>query len=156
MTNHGHMYARGNGATEKGSPNMHSILKYIKLSRRQSWFVIFFHSVPLKSEFVNTGVDGSEEKPKRSDTPKAIIWPWRNSMSQFWVLHVSPFQFMIQHSETVTITVTVTISYAFQYVNCTKTNEILNTFSLLKSLKNWSNTRYINNWYHETSWKCQR
>jgi hypothetical protein len=23
MTNHGHMYARGNGATEKGSPNMH-------------------------------------------------------------------------------------------------------------------------------------
>jgi hypothetical protein len=24
MTNHAHMYARGNGATEKGSPNMHN------------------------------------------------------------------------------------------------------------------------------------
>jgi hypothetical protein len=50
MTNHGHMYARGNGATEKGSPKCTQCLKYIKFSRRQSWSLspsVRFHRMRL-------------------------------------------------------------------------------------------------------------
>ena len=66
MTNHGHMYARGNGATEKGSPNMHSIFKIYLI---KSPPILIRHLLPLssiKGEVVVIGVDGSLEKPKRS------------------------------------------------------------------------------------------
>ena len=65
MTNHGHMYARGNGATEKGSPNMHSIFK---INEIKSPPILIRHLLPLScitGEVVDTGVNGSSEKPKR-------------------------------------------------------------------------------------------
>ena len=65
MTNHGHMYARGNGATEKGSPDMHSIFK---INEIKSPPILIRHLLPLScitGEVVDTGVDGSSEKPKR-------------------------------------------------------------------------------------------
>jgi hypothetical protein len=57
MTNHGHMYARGNGATEKGSPNMHSTFKIYKI---KSPPILIRHLLPFSSiegEFVDTGVE---------------------------------------------------------------------------------------------------
>jgi hypothetical protein len=66
------MYARGNGATEKGSPDMHSIFK---INEIKSPPILIRHLLPfscIRGEVVDTGVDGSSEKPKRSDTPKAI------------------------------------------------------------------------------------
>ena len=65
MTNHGHMYARGNGATEKGSPDMHSIFK---INEIKSTPILIRHLLPfgcIRGEVVDTGVDGSSEKPKR-------------------------------------------------------------------------------------------
>ena len=59
------MYARGNGATEKGSPNMHSIFKINEINSSP---ILIRHLLPLScitGEVVDTGVDGSSEKPKR-------------------------------------------------------------------------------------------
>ena len=58
------MYARGNGATEKGSPNMHSIFKIYEI---KSPPILIRHLLPFNSirGEVDTGVDGSSEKPKR-------------------------------------------------------------------------------------------
>ena len=46
MTNHGHMYARGNGATEKGSPDMHSIFKIYEM---KSTPILIRHLLPFSS-----------------------------------------------------------------------------------------------------------
>jgi hypothetical protein len=57
MTNHGHMYARGNGATEKGSPNMHSIFKIYEM---KSPPILIRHLLPfgsIKGEVVDTVVE---------------------------------------------------------------------------------------------------
>ena len=73
MTNHGHIYARGNGAKEKGSPNMHNkFLKYMKLSWHQSWF-IFFHSVPLKVKLLTPGL--TVVKRNRREVILRKPWP---------------------------------------------------------------------------------
>ena len=56
MTNHGHMYARGNGATEKGSPDMHSIFKIYEM---KSTPILIRHLLPFSSiegEVVDTRV----------------------------------------------------------------------------------------------------
>jgi hypothetical protein len=53
------MYARGNGATEKGSPNMHSIFK---INEIKSPPILIRHLLPFSSiegEVVDTGVDSS-------------------------------------------------------------------------------------------------
>jgi hypothetical protein len=51
------MYARGNGATEKGSPNMHSIFKMYEM---KSPPILNRHLLPfgsIKGEVVDTGVE---------------------------------------------------------------------------------------------------
>jgi hypothetical protein len=85
MTNHGNMFARGNGATEKGSPNMHTtLLKYIKFSRPQSCslFVLFLPFSSIGCDFVETGVDSGEEKLKRrAKRPSKSSFDW-NTVDQ--------------------------------------------------------------------------
>jgi hypothetical protein len=52
------MYARGNGATEKGSPNMHSIFKIYEI---KSPPILIRQLLPFSSiqcDVVETGVDG--------------------------------------------------------------------------------------------------
>ena len=72
MTNHGHMYSRGNGATEKGSPNVHTTLLKIfnlvdaSLVRRLLPFGF------TECEFVDSGVVVSYRR-EVVDPPKVII-----------------------------------------------------------------------------------
>jgi hypothetical protein len=78
MTNHGHMYARGNGATEKGSPDMHSIFKIYEM---KSTPILIRHLLPFSSirgEVADTRVEietkkkisfDDEEPPSPSSPP---------------------------------------------------------------------------------------
>ena len=70
MTNHGHMYARGNGATEKGSPNMHSIFNIYEI---KSPPILIRHLLPfsaIRGEVADIRVE-IETKDKISYQPRA-------------------------------------------------------------------------------------